>query len=111
MSSAPKFSNVFAGISADLPREQIDLLQQSGHVRIERIVSLGQDSPPGFWYDQPTDEWVIVLQGAGRLKFEKEAGARELRPGDFIHIPAHCRHRVEWTDPKTPTIWLAVHGA
>lgn len=78
---------------------------------IERIVSLGQASPPGFWYDQPEAEWVVLLAGAARLRFADEAGARLLGPGDHLHIAAHRRHRVEWTDPTTPTVWLAVfHG-
>lgn len=108
MSDRPA-SNIFANLPSRLPQEQIDLLLQSGQLRIERIVSQGHASPLDFWYDQPADEWVIVLQGAGRLRFEDESESREMRPGDFVHIPAHCRHRVEWTEPDTPTVWLAVH--
>ena len=76
--------------------------------RVERIVSLGQASPPGFWYDQDEAEWVLLLAGAARLRFADETDARLLGPGDHLHIAAHRRHRVEWTDPATPTIWLAV---
>ena len=80
-------------------------------LRIERIVSLGQTSPPGFWYDQEQAEWVLLLAGAARLRFADEDAARALGPGDWLHIAAHRRHRVEWTDPATPTVWLAVfHG-
>jgi cupin 2 domain-containing protein len=85
-----------------------DLLHRP-NVRIERIVSTGQASPPGFWYCQPQGEWVVLLKGAARLRFEHEQAERVLQPGDFVDIPAHCRHRVEWTDPATPTVWLAVH--
>lgn len=102
-------SNLFAGIAPHLPQEQIDRLHESGGVRIERIVSRGQQSPLDFWYDQPADEWVLVIRGAGRLRFEGVHQPRELVPGDFVYIPAHVRHRVEWTDPTTDTIWLAVH--
>jgi cupin 2 domain-containing protein len=77
-------------------------------LRIERIVSLGQASPPGFWYDQPESEWVLLLKGAARLRFADEAEDRAIGPGDWVHIAAHRRHRVEWTDPATPTVWLAV---
>jgi cupin 2 domain-containing protein len=77
-------------------------------VRIERIVSHGQASPEGFWYDQPEAEWVLLLTGAAELRFEDEPRARVLGPGDCVHIAAHRRHRVEWTDPDRPTIWLAV---
>jgi cupin 2 domain-containing protein len=77
-------------------------------LRIERIVSLGQASPPGFWYDQREGEWVVLLAGAARLRFADEAEPRLLRPGDILDIAPHRRHRVEWTDPQTPTVWLAV---
>lgn len=77
-------------------------------VRIERIVSHGQASPPGFWYDQDEAEWVLLLTGAARLRFADERVERVLGPGDYLDIKAHRRHRVEWTDPTQPTIWLAV---
>jgi cupin 2 domain-containing protein len=77
-------------------------------LRIERIVSHGQASPPGFWYDQDEGEWVVLLSGAARLRFADEAAPRLLRPGDHLDIAPHRRHRVEWTDPETPTVWLAV---
>lgn len=89
--------------------EQISELLARPGLRIERIVSTGQASPPGFWYDQPTHEWVALLSGEARLRFADEEAARVLRAGDFVHIPAHRRHRVEWTHPDMPTIWLAVH--
>ncbi len=81
-------------------------------LRIERIVSLGQASPEGFWYDQAEAEWVLLLAGRARLRFADEAAARLLGPGDHLHIAPHRRHRVDWTDPAQPTVWLAVfHGA
>ena len=77
-------------------------------VRIERIVSLGQASPPGFWYDQAEAEWVLLLAGAARLRFADEPEARLIGPGDWVEIAPHRRHRVDWTDPTQPTVWLAV---
>ncbi len=77
-------------------------------VRIERIVSLGQASPPGFWYDQAEAEWVLLLAGAARLRFADEPDARLLGPGDCVQIAPHRRHRVDWTDPAQSTVWLAV---
>jgi cupin 2 domain-containing protein len=77
-------------------------------LRIERIVSFGQANPEGFWYDQAEAEWVLLLAGAARLRFEDETQARALGPGDWVEIAAHRRHRVEWTEPGQPTIWLAV---
>ncbi|GAA5236479.1 cupin domain-containing protein [Verticiella sediminum] len=87
-----------------------DLAKLPGGARIERIVSLGQASPPGFWYDQAWDEWVVVLDGWARLRLAGEAEARLLAPGDHVHLPAHCRHRVDATAPDRPTVWVAVHA-
>ena len=101
--------NLFAGIPAELPRELLEVLWQTPGVRVERIVSRGQASPPGFWYDQPQAEWVIVLAGRAELKFEDGDATTRMEPGDWLHIPPHRRHRVEWTDPTQATIWLSVH--
>ena len=102
--------NLFAGLSrSTLEKEQfLELLAHPG-LRIERIVSTGQASPPDFWYDQPEGEWVLLVQGEARLRFADEAEARRLVPGDFVDIAAHRRHRVEWTQAEPPTIWLAIH--
>jgi len=86
----------------------LELLKRPG-LRIERIVSTGQSSPPDFWYDQPDGEWVLLFQGEARLRFADEAETRHLKAGDFVDIAPHRRHRVEWTAPDQPTIWLAVH--
>jgi cupin 2 domain-containing protein len=88
--------------------EITEILLAAPGMRIERIVSLGQASPPGFWYDQDEAEWVLLLAGAARLRFADENQNRVLGPGDHLHIAPHCRHRIEWTDPTAPTVWLAV---
>jgi len=88
--------------------ERVDALLSRPGLRIARIVSWGQASPAGFWYDQAESEWVLVIAGAARLRFEDEADARLLGPGDWLDIAPHRRHRVDWTDPAAPTIWLAV---
>ncbi len=103
-------ANLFDGLpSAPQPEELFETLCARPGVRIERIVSTGQCSPPGFWYDQPGDEWVALLSGTATLHFEDEAAGRELRPGDWVFIEAHRRHRVDRTDAATPSVWLAVH--
>jgi cupin 2 domain-containing protein len=51
---------------------------------------------------------VLLLAGAARLRFADETEARHLWPGDWVDIAPHRRHRVDWTDPVAPTIWLAV---
>jgi cupin 2 domain-containing protein len=99
-------SNLFAELPPDLPEELVQVLAAATNVRIERIVSHGHASPPGFWYDQVEAEWVVVLKGAARLRFED--GGIQMRPGDFVNVPAHRKHRVEWTTPDEPTVWLAV---
>jgi len=101
--------NLFADLPGDVTRERFDELLRAPSVRIERIVSHGQASPPGFWYDQERAEWVVVLSGSAVLALEGEAAPRKLNRGDYLHIPAHCRHRVEATDAHEPTVWLAVH--
>ena len=88
--------------------ECVDVLMTCPGLRFERIVSFGQASPPGFWYDLSESEWVVLLAGAARLRFADENEARLLGPGDWLEIPPHRRHRVDWTDPATPTVWLAV---
>jgi cupin 2 domain-containing protein len=96
-------------LSQPLLDEVIDPLIDRPGLRIERIVSTGQATPEGQWYDQETDEWVVLVEGEARLRIEGEGTDRELGAGDWVFLPAHCRHRVTWTRSKPPTVWLAVH--
>jgi cupin 2 domain-containing protein len=103
---------VIANLLADLPTRLVDedfsaLLERPG-VRLERIVSTGQATPEGQWLNQPGEEWVLLLSGAAGLTLEGE-DVLSLCPGDHLLIPAGRRHRVDWTDPDAPTVWLAVH--
>jgi cupin 2 domain-containing protein len=100
--------NLFSPLPDAHAAESVDALLTRPGLRIERIVSQGQASPPGFWYDQHETEWVLLLAGAARLRFADEPDARLLAPGDWLEIAPHRRHRVDWTDPGGPTIWLAV---
>jgi cupin 2 domain-containing protein len=100
--------NLFADIPTSLPAELLQTLVARPNVRIERIVSHGHASPDGFWYDQAEHEWVALLRGAARVRFERDDRLVELAPGDCVEIPAHERHRVDWTTPDEQTIWLAV---
>ncbi len=102
-------SNLFADLPRRLPDELFTTLLEAANVRIQRIVSHGHASPAGFWYDQDEHEFVVLLQGEARLRFEGEKQSVEMKPGDHLNIQAHQRHRVEWTTPDEPTIWLAVH--
>jgi cupin 2 domain-containing protein len=100
--------NIFAEIPAARAHEQIAELFSAPNLRIERIVSCGHASPPAFWYDQDSGEWILLLQGAAQVRFEGEHPI-SLRVGDYLYIPPHARHRVEWTDPEQATVWLAIH--
>jgi cupin 2 domain-containing protein len=103
-------SNIFDDLPRQLPKEVVQTLIRASDVRIERIISHGHASAPDFWYDQPQHEWVIVLKGAARLQFEDRM--IEMKPGDFVNIPAFKKHRVDWTTPDEPTVWLGVrYGA
>jgi cupin 2 domain-containing protein len=100
--------NLFSGIPSQLQEDLFTELLGTGTFRIERIVSRGQASPPGFWYDQETAEWVLLVSGSATLCFE-DGRLIDLKPGDHLLIPRHVRHRVERTDPEKETVWLAVH--
>ena len=101
--------NLFADVPENLPSEHFATLLHGSNLRIERIVSRGHASPEEYWYDQSRSEWVLVVSGSAGLQFEGETAPRHLKAGDYLHIPAHTRHRVLWTDALEPTIWLAVH--
>ncbi len=101
--------NFFDGLVPSADEERFDTVLEHGGVRFERIVSLGQASPPGFWYDQAQDEWVILLQGEAVLRFEDADADLPLHAGDWVFIAAHRRHRVVQTSATAPCVWLAVH--
>lgn len=103
-----KSANLFQNIPRQLPEELMETLAGSGQVRIERIVSRGQHSPPGFWYDQEQHEWVVLLKGAASLRIAGCDEPVQLAPGDYLNIPAHVKHRVESTSMTEDTVWLAV---
>lgn len=102
-------NNLFAGLPVDPSREQFATLLEGSGFKLERIVSHGQATPPGEWYDQGYGEWVVLLQGSAALLIDGEAEPRRLQPGDSLYLPAHQRHRVEWTEAGSATIWLALH--
>jgi cupin 2 domain-containing protein len=100
--------NLYQQIPAQLPAEISECLMSSGRVRIERIVSRGHHSEPGFWYDQNENEWVLLVQGEARLRFKEGNRTVHLTPGAYVNIAAHAQHRVDWTKADDETIWLAV---
>lgn len=100
--------NLLTNIPAQLPGELFTTLLENNQLKIERIVSRGHHSAEGYWYDQDQHEWVLLIQGEARIGYP-DSPAVSLREGDYLHIPAHRRHRVEWTPPEQDTIWLAIH--
>ena len=102
-------ANIFNKLPADLRQEAFEEILRRNGLRLERIVSKGHATPAGEWYDQKEHEWVLLLSGSAGLRIEGEPAVITLRPGDFLNLPAHVRHRVEWTEPATETIWLALH--
>jgi cupin 2 domain-containing protein len=100
--------HLYQNIPAELPDEMSACLAQSKSMKIERIVSRGHRSAPGFWYEQQDNEWVLLVKGEAELRFEKENRVVHLTEGMYVNIPAHEKHRVEWTREGVDTIWLAV---
>lgn len=105
----PEISNILTNLPPALPDEVFETIADSSSVRIERIVSNGQSTPEGKWYNQQQDEWVLVLAGSAAVLFEDSQEPQRLGVGDYILIPTGCRHRVIWTDPAVKTVWLAIH--
>lgn len=102
-------TNLFKNIPEHLPEEIFQEILKTENIKVERIVSKGHSSSHNFWYDQEENEWVILLKGSAGLLFEEDGKVVILKPGDYINIPSHTKHRVEWTDPDTETVWLAIY--
>ena len=101
-------NNIF-NLSFPLPNEEyFETLLQQNNLRIERIISTGQVTPLEQWYDQPQDEWVILLQGKAILRYE-QGEEFTLQTGDYLLLKAHQKHRVEFTSVNPPCVWLAIH--
>ena len=105
-SARPAQGNLFASLPDAGDGERFDTLFANAVCRVERIVSFGHASPPGFWYEQDEDEWVVLLVGCAVLAFA-DGHVLALRAGDWVSLPARCRHRVE--SVSQDAVWLAVH--
>ena len=102
-----KINNIFSNIPESIPEEIFDILAESEYCKIERIISKGQKTPEGKWYDQDKNEFVIIIKGYAKLSFKDKI--IKMEEGDWINIPAHTKHRVEKTNPEKETIWLAIY--
>ncbi|MFH1051171.1 MAG: cupin domain-containing protein [bacterium] len=105
---AQNINNIFENLP-DSNKEVFEILLQNKKLKLERIISRGQATPEGQWYNQDKDEWIILLSGSAKLLFEGSEEIIELKPGDYLNIPAHKKHRVEWTAQDTETVWIALH--
>lgn len=103
-----KTKNILKNIPKDLAEEVFETIFLKDGLKIERIISKGHSTPKEQWYDQDSNEWVILLEGEAILSFEDSEDVK-LSTGDYINIPAHKKHRVSWTTPNKETIWLAIH--
>lgn len=101
--------NIYTDLPVQFPDEIFQTLLVKQNIKIERIISKGHASQLNEWDDQHQDEWIMLLKGQAKLIFKNDSAMILLNPGDYLHIPAHTKHRVYWTDPKTETIWLAIH--
>ena len=99
----------YLNIPEELPNELFEHIICNSSFKLERIISKGHSTTEGQWFNQTKDEWVILLKGSAGIAIEGEEGTVVLKPGDYMHLPAHLKHRVEWTDPATATVWLALH--
>ena len=102
-------ANIYKISQATNQEEIFEQLASGQDLIIERIISTGQTTPSGQWYDQDIDEWVVLLQGEAELTYLDQSKVK-LKAGDYLLIPAHEKHRVEYTSIEPPCIWLAVHG-
>jgi len=101
-------SNIFSQIPSNLKDEFFEEIISKDGLKIERIISKGHTTTDREWYNQKSDEWVIVLRGEALLSFENSDDVK-LQEGDYINILAYTKHRVSWTKPDIETIWLAIH--
>ena len=102
-------SNIFSAIHKQDTAEIIETIILTHEFKIERIISRGHTTAEGEWYNQDKNEWVLVLKGSARLLFEGDDETVNMNAGNYVNIPAHRKHRVEWTDPEVETIWLVIH--
>ena len=101
--------NIFTGTRKQAHEEILETIIQTHQFKIEKIISRGHATTEGEWYDQDKNEWVLVLKGNAGLRFEGYNEVLVMKPGDYINIRAHQKHRVEWTDPEEETVWLAIY--
>jgi len=101
-------NSLFSNIPQNLPEEIFETIIKTDNVQIERIISYGHTTENNKWYEQDKSEWVLVIKGQATIRYENDS-LYKLNSGDYLNIPAHIKHRVEWTEKNSETIWLAIH--
>ncbi|MDR2007096.1 MAG: cupin domain-containing protein [Acidaminococcales bacterium] len=101
--------NIFECFQGNNGKEITEELFRLKEGRVARIISTGQKSAPGFWYEEKEDEWVIVLLGEGEIEWP-DGRRKFLKAGDWLFLPALEKHRVAYTSACPPCVWLAVYG-
>lgn len=101
--------NVFADIPETIPEEIFERLVETKSFRLERIISDGQLTPENEWYDEDENEWFVLIKGSAALLLEGDKEPLIMKPGDYLNLSAHRKHKVLWTDAEETTIWLAIH--
>ncbi len=93
----------------NIPSTSIDeifkTIVSNDNVKIERIISYGQTTPKDYWYDQDENEFVYIVQGKAKIKYD-DGTIHILNINDSLYIQAHQKHQVIYT--SNPTIWLTV---
>jgi cupin 2 domain-containing protein len=103
----PSIHNLFTETFIGEGPEEFRTLLEGRGFRLESIISRGQSSSSGFWYDQPEAEWVLLARGTASLAFEGVSEV-QLQSGDYLLIPPHCKHRVLSTSKDA--LWLALYA-
>ncbi|MFZ4398615.1 MAG: cupin domain-containing protein [Bacteroidales bacterium] len=101
-------NNIFDIIQPFSDKELIDILFKNENIIIERIISFGNPSPDGFWYNQPNNEWVILLTGEAEIEY-KNGDKIYLKAGDYLLIPSNQEHRVSYTSKSPNCTWLCFY--
>jgi len=95
--------NILENIKIPEKGEIFDILNQTGNVKIERIISSG--NIPEKIYVQDHDEWVLILKGRAELKVDGEN--IHLEEMDYLFIKKNIPHKV--LNTENGTLWLAIH--
>ncbi|MEA3353289.1 MAG: cupin domain-containing protein [Campylobacterota bacterium] len=99
------FFNFKENIPAKHDNEIFETILSNENIKMERIISYGQTTPKDQWYDQDEDEFVFLISGEAKIKYDDDS-IYHLKSGMSLYITAHQKHQVIYT--SNPTIWLTL---